>query len=403
MTALVEAVRARASGAWSEARELCDGLAHPSLDARLVDSAVASCLDGAIRALWERGWQPRDLAEVAKRKLEPLARSFLLDVVVAEADKYAAHTVDPRWRAQLDELNASIWWQPNQPHLTQWTARHRVDRPAALYEVLTVLAFCGTAPALSRFLPLPGSASVRPETREHREVDEKVLARIRALLAKAESTEFPEEAEALSSKAQELMTKFSLDRALLDAEDGNSAKLASGATGRRIWLEAPYVTPKSLLVHAVARANRCRSVADDKTGYVAVIGNEVDLELVEILTTSLLLQASRAMLAHGSQISRFGHSSTRSWRQSFLVSYANRIGERLAEASESTQASVGEETSARLLPVLAAREQQVDNLFTELFPRTVSRSVSVSNSAGWAAGRAAADLATLDAREALTG
>ena len=37
--------------------------------------------------------------------------------------------------------------------------------------------------------------------------DEKVLGRVRALLAKAESTTFPEEAEALTAKAQELMAR----------------------------------------------------------------------------------------------------------------------------------------------------------------------------------------------------
>jgi hypothetical protein len=38
-----------------------------------------------------------------------------------------------------------------------------------------------------------------------------------------------------------------------------------------------------------------------------------------------------------------------------------------------------------------------------MFPQTVSREVSVSNGMGWAAGRAAADLALLDARLNITG
>jgi hypothetical protein len=56
---------------------------------------------------------------------------------------------------------------------------------------------------------------------------------------------------------------------------------------------------------------------------------------------------------------------------------------------------------ARLLPVLAAREQVVDELFESMFPRSVSRSYSVGNAAGWHAGRAAADLAVLDTRRAV--
>jgi hypothetical protein len=76
------------------------------------------------------------------------------------------------------------------------------------------------------------------------------------LLAKAESTEFPEEAEALSARAQELMAKHSIDHALLAAQSGNRDKPA----GRRLPVDNPYESPKATLLHAVAQANRCRSV-----------------------------------------------------------------------------------------------------------------------------------------------
>jgi hypothetical protein len=380
-------------------------LADPGVSPRVVDGALTSCLQKGVRAMWDNGWQPRDAVELARRRLDLLHRDYLGDAIVDEARRYAASTLDQRWRAQLDELGTTVWWRSDAPHLDQWRARKGLDRAAALRIAIAVLGFSLGLPRTRKILPLPGDASVRSERRPPGPVDDKALARVRALLAKAESTEFPEEAEALSSKAQELMTKFSLDRALLDAGPGDVAGpgAASGAAARRIWLDAPYVSAKSLLVHAVAQANRTRTVVDGQVGYVTVIGAEVDLDLVEILTTSLLLQANRAMLAHGSQVCRYGRSSTRSWRQSFLASYSTRIGERLKEASAASQASVDAGTCRRLLPVLAAREQQVEALFGELFPRTVSRSVSVSNAAGWAAGRVAADLATLDGHSALAG
>ena len=53
------------------------------------------------------------------------------------------------------------------------------------------------------------------------------------------------------------------------------------------------------LVQAVATANRCRIVCAEKVGFVAVIGADCDLEFVELLSTSLLVQANRAMLAVG--------------------------------------------------------------------------------------------------------
>jgi hypothetical protein len=127
-------------------------------------------------------------------------------------------------------------------------------------------------------------------------------------------------------------------------------------------------------------------------GFVALVGEEMDLEITELLVMSLLVQATRAMVAEGSQITRAGTSRTRSFRQSFLVAYATRIGERLDEAA--TRAHDPAEDT-RLLPVLAKRSRVVEETFQAMFSHTVERSVSVTNGAGWHAGRAAADRADL--------
>ncbi|MCA1695524.1 MAG: DUF2786 domain-containing protein, partial [Actinobacteria bacterium] len=219
-----------------------------------------------------------------------------------------------------------------------------------------------------------------------------------ALLAKAESTTFPDEAEALSTKAQELMSRYSLERIVVDSAD-NPGSDPHPAAARRLWLDNPYVAAKALLVGAVAEANRCWTVLSEGLGFTTVLGDEIDLEIVELLSTSLLVQATRAMVSAGSQTSRTGRSRTRSYRQSFLLAYATRIGERLSTARDVSTAAVTD--SARLLPVLAARERVVEELFESMFPQSVSRSYSVGNAAGWYAGRAAADLAVLDTRRAV--
>jgi hypothetical protein len=152
-------------------------------------------------------------------------------------------------------------------------------------------------------------------------------------------------------------------------------------------------------VGAVAEANRCRTVLAEKLGFTTVLGDEVDLEIVELLSTSLLVQATRAMVSAGSHLTHSGRSRTRSYRQSFLLAYATRIGERLSTARDLSAATVAD--AAQLLPVLAARERVVDELFESMFPQSVSRSFSVGNAAGWHAGRAAADLAVLDTRRAV--
>jgi hypothetical protein len=220
----------------------------------------------------------------------------------------------------------------------------------------------------------------------------KQLARVRALLAKAESTEYDAEAEALTAKAQELISRHALERLLgqLDSGVGDG----SSVVARRIWLDAPYLLAKAMLVNAVATANRSRAVISESLGCCTLVGAPRDLDAVELLSTSLLVQADAAILRHGRQVDRRGVSRTRSFRQSFLIAYAGRIGERLAATDQS---AVREGPHAdRLLPVLRATQKAVEAEFTRLFPSLTSRSAAIGDTRGWAAGRAAADLSLLD-------
>jgi hypothetical protein len=362
----------------------------------LVAAAVWGAVVPLITAAWERGWTPEDLHQVARRRLDAAGGSYLVDAIADESARYAKATVPQRWSEDLRQIGAQVWWESAQTggHLLQWTRRHGRSLTDALTTVIAVLATLLALPVLPRTMPPPGS--VVGTTTSRRGVDQKMLARVRALLAKAESTTFPEEAEALSAKAQELMSRYSLERIVVESTPGSDPHPAAA---RRLWLDNPYVAAKALLVSAVAEANRCRTVLSEGLGFTTVLGDEVDLEIVELLSTSLLVQATRAMVSAGSQTTRTGRSRTRSYRQSFLIAYATRIGERLSTARDVGAAAVAD--PARLLPVLAAREQVVDELFESMFPQSVSRSYSVGNAAGWHAGRAAADLAVLDTRRAV--
>jgi hypothetical protein len=367
------------------------------------ERAGGVALTTALESLWRQGWQPVDVWQVFRRQLDDGAADFMVGAITEEAARYAAASVHPRWRAQLAQLGATPWWRPEESHVGAYADRNRLDSVTILTIVLQMLAKLHVLPALPMLIPPPGSYSGSSAGEPGPvEVDPKVLAKVRALLAKAESTGFPEEADAFFAKAQELMSRYSLERAVVE-QAGGPAPVQTG--GRRIWLDNPYLTPKSMLVNVVAKANRCQAVFLQALGFVTVVGEETDTEIVEVLTTSLLVQAGRAMLAAGGRVDRRGTSRTKSFRQSFLVSYAQRIGERLTEASERAESevvqSVGSAVAGRLLPVLVAREQAVQERMAELFPNVVTRSVSVSNSAGWTAGRAAADQATLTPHPAL--
>ncbi|MGV9802757.1 DUF2786 domain-containing protein [Mycobacterium sp. NPDC003449] len=353
--------------------------------------AADGTLAGAISTAWQVGWSPNDLYEFARRRLDAAAAGYLAEAVVRESRHYSVTTLHPRWRAELAALPAGT--DHSAPQMWQWAETNAVDDHAAVTVVLKVLRMLGSLQPLAPLLPLPGAhqhcaVAVSPD-------DAKALSRVRGLLAKAEVTKFPEEAEALSAKAQELMSRHSLQHAIRNHEQGRTAQ----ATARRIWIDSPYVTAKAALVQSVATANRCRMVCAEKLGFVAVIGAECDLEFVELLSTSLLVQANRAMLAAG-QATGDGRARTRSFRQSFLLSYAERIGERLTATSTTVATEVGR---SALPAALAASSEAADDLTNRLFPATVPRMMSVSNGAGWSAGRIAADLAQLGVHRPIAG
>lgn len=351
---------------------------------QVVDVAMELVLLRAIRNLWAAGWLPYDVVRVMDKQLGTLAATLVTDMIAAETAQYARATLHERWLEQLGQIEATIWWQRDAPHLGQWQARHRQDRIAALTLAIGILATAMDLPRLPVIAPLPGTGTATGAGRGHQHVDPKILTRVRGLLAKAESTQFPEEADAFSAKAQELMNRHAFERALLDADE----HAPQSAVSRRVWLDAPYVGAKAQLVHVVAEANRCRAVFYEKLGFVALLGAELDLEITELLTTSLLLQATRALVATDRETSRTGQ--VRSYRQSFLLAYATRIGERLRAVTDA--ATVDD----RLLPVLADRSKVVEELFVSMFPDTVAKSYSVRNEAGWGAGTAAADHADLE-------
>jgi hypothetical protein len=360
---------------------------HPSVKTpRRAQKIMVDLVADAMGHLWQEGWQPLDLHEVTRRQLTAEHVGVLAAIVAHAMQPFATATVDPRWLAQL---TPAAPWTADSNALEAWQRAERKDAVWSITLAVELLAVVLGAPRLEKLMAPPGSF------RGHRDVssdlDQKVLARVRALLAKAESTEFDEEAEALSAKAQELMTRHSLDRLLVDAPV-DEAPLTSAV---RIWLETPYVSAKSLLVSAVAGANLSTAIWNEQLGFVTVVGDAHDLAATELMVTSLLVQAGRAML-HASQRS----DQKRSFRQSFLVSYASRVGERLDQASAHATAELG---STALVPALAAHHERVDRAREQLFPRITSRSVAVSNAQGWAAGRAAADQAELGGNARLTG
>jgi hypothetical protein len=355
------------------------------------DRALLTLLVRAVTNSWQLGWQPAELVREVRRSRGRRQARLATDMVAAEMREYPAATVDERWAAQLTGLGAEVWWGSDAGYLSAWGGREGADRAAVVECALDVLFVFHTLPKMRRLCPLPGTARSTP--RAAGSVDHKVLRRVRALLDKAESTEFPEEAEALTGRAQQLIARYSIDAALLLAESASRDEPG----GVRLPIDNPYEAPKALLLQEVARANRCRAIWHKRLGLSTVLGFPADLEAVELLFTSLLVQATAAMVHAGGRTDRFGRSRTRSFRHSFLSAYSERIGERLRDATDqAVRQATGETGRADLLPVLAARDEQVAQAVTAMFGDITEHRVSSgTDREGWAHGRAAADLATL--------
>ncbi|MDX6356208.1 MAG: hypothetical protein QOF98_3111 [Streptomyces sp.] len=312
-----------------------------------------------VRECAGRGWQPADLLRMVDRELT--VRHQRAAAALAEGD------TGPEGDAGL----------AGDAGLPGFAAKERLDRFSAATLAVEVLCLYGRLPRITALAP-PGTGR-HNATAGHSAGQNKMLGRIRALLAKAESTAYPEEAEALSAKAQHLMARHSIDEALL-------GEAGTGPGARRIGVDRPYEGAKALLLDAVASANRCQSVWSEQFGFSTVVGHATDLDAVELLYTSLLVQADRAL--------HRGTSRSRDFRESFLISYAGRVRERLAAAAREEVAAygtAGSSTGPELLPVLASRDLAVAAETRRLFPATTTSRLKGRSEEGWQHGRSAAD------------
>lgn len=183
-----------------------------------------------------------------------------------------------------------------------------------------------------------------------------MLRRIRGLLDKAEATDVEAEQEVFFAKASDLMARYRIDNAMVEASRPKADR--GEVIARDVNLgSGPYVMARLDLIGAVARSFGCRTLT--RTGWngrVAIIhGFESDVATVEVLYTSLLVQATRAMKA--TPVPTGDHGTP--FRRTFISAFAGRVEERLAErnaeATAEAQAKV-DATEVEPDPVEAAVE-----------------------------------------------
>jgi hypothetical protein len=216
-------------------------------------------------------------------------------------------------------------------------------------------------------------------------MNEDMLARVRKLLAVAEHPTTPAgEADAAARAAERLIAKYAIDTALLEV----AATTRSKPQIRTIDIEAPYASAKTILVGAIAAAHGVRAVT--QRGFdpvrMTLIGFASDLAVVDLLYTSLLLQATTSL--------RRQAVGSRAFRRAFLIGFAAEVGDRLREARrEAVEATGGASTAL----VLTTRDTDVEAAMREQFPLLRTTRATVSDRHGLVAGRQSGATANLSA------
>jgi hypothetical protein len=218
--------------------------------------------------------------------------------------------------------------------------------------------------------------------------DLRLVARVRKLMAKAEASAHPHEADAFARKAADLVARHRIDpEQLAAAAAGRSEELAI----REILLgRGAYVRGRLALLMAIADAHDAKVVFGSRpegtTAYVA--GYAVDLDVVEVMYQSLHAQ----MAAQMANERRSTAAATQRFRRSFMFGFADRIGRLLSETRRVVEQDAPTTPSGTTAPALPDRTRRVEEFLEESFGRVrTARTSAGAELRGWSAGAAAAE------------
>jgi hypothetical protein len=381
------AVWARQSGSAERVAQAVARLASASPGR--VGKEVAECMESHLGDLWEHGWQPADVDRLVLQRLGADETRLVRLAIASQSRRYEAlgQQVQPGWMAQLERIGARRDPPGDEVFLRQLGG----DWAAALSAAVALMALLTSLPRLPHLVDPPGRWRLGVPAEEST-APPAIFGKVRALLAKAESTTFDAEAEALTAKAQELMARHRIDRALLE-HDLQDSRIRP--VGRRIGVDDPYAEAKALMLGEIAAAHGCHAVWSKSLGFTTVFGFADELDAVEELFTSLLVQATVALQREGSKVDRHGRSRTTRFRRSFLVAFGVRIGRRLRATVAATVTAADAVTPLALVPILAERDAAAKQAASAAFPEAGQFSPSATDGEGWYAGTLFGDLADL--------
>jgi hypothetical protein len=350
-----------------------------------------------VALLWDHGWQPSELVRFVRRSSSAAGGRLAQVVVLADHHARDPDTLHPAWAVQVGAMDAPI--AIDTPGWVRRWARDGglFEQPEWMRTAMKVLAALRSCGPIEELIARPGAGRRATATIDVRVASDPVLERVRALLAKAESTTFEAEAEAFTAKAQELMTRHAIDLAMVaEAADVSGDRLEERPATIRIPVDDPYADVKSYLLHVVSEVSRCRAIFHPRYSFTTVIGFAHDLASTDVLFTSLLVQAQTALADAGRHAPPGARTRSRSFKSSFLMGYANRVGDRLEEINRHVAEAAEADAGRSVLPALISRASVVDEEVERRFADTVkSRSRGGHDPLGYHQGVVAAESARL--------
>jgi hypothetical protein len=191
--------------------------------------------------------------------------------------------------------------------------------------------------------------------------DDKMLARIAALLRQAESTDNPHEAEAFMTAAQRLATATSIDLAVARSHAATRTRAQepvqrtitignAGTRGLRTYVQ---------LFAVIAAANDVTVDVASNSTFVYAYGFAEDIDSSHALYASLVMQMVRASEAY---IATGAHrpTPTITARLNFQLAFGARIGQRLARARDEAKQEVTTRASAVPGTAIALRNKEIE-------------------------------------------
>lgn len=191
--------------------------------------------------------------------------------------------------------------------------------------------------------------------------DDKMLARIAALLRQAEGTDNAHEAEAFMAAAQRLATATSIDLAVARAH--SAARTAAtapvqrtitigstGARGLRTYVQ---------LFVGIAAANDVRCDVATNSTFVYAYGFAEDIDAAHALYASLVVQMVRAADAY---IATGLHrpTPTITARLNFHLAFGSRVSQRLTQARDETRRHAEQDRNRLPGTAIALRNKDIE-------------------------------------------